>query len=35
MIPVLGNDDAFPPDRLIVDIIYLAVTRLREQRPGS
>lgn len=34
MIPVLGNDDAFPPDRLIVDIIYLAVTRLREQRPG-
>ncbi|WP_083392710.1 S8 family peptidase [Rhodobacter xanthinilyticus] len=34
MIPVLGNNDAFPPDRLIVDMIYLAVTRLRAQRPG-
>ncbi len=34
MIPVLGNNDDFPPDRLIVDMIYLAVTRLREQRPG-
>ncbi|MTE02170.1 S8 family serine peptidase [Paracoccus sp. YIM 132242] len=34
MIPVLGNNDAFPPDRLIVDMIYLAVTRLRQQRPG-
>lgn len=34
MIPVLGNNDAFPPDRLIVDMIYLAVVRLRAQRPG-
>lgn len=34
VIPVMGNDDAFPRDRLIVDLIYLAVTRLREQRPG-
>lgn len=34
MIPVLGNNDDFPPNRLIVDMIYLAVTRLRDQRPG-
>ena len=34
VIPVMGNGDAFPRDRLVVDLIYLAVTRLREQRPG-
>lgn len=34
VIPVLGNDDAFPADRLVVDLIFLAVTRLREQHPG-
>lgn len=34
MIPVMGNGDAFPHDRLVVDLIYLAVMRLREQRPG-
>ncbi len=34
VIPVMGNGDGFPRDRLVVDLIYLAVTRLREQRPG-
>jgi hypothetical protein len=34
LIPVMGNADGFPRDRLVVDLIYLAVTRLREQRPG-
>lgn len=34
VIPVMGNGDAFPRDRLVVDLIYLAVMRLREQRPG-
>lgn len=34
VIPVLGNNDEFPSDRLIIDIIYLAIVRLREQRPG-
>lgn len=34
VIPVMGDRDAFPEDRLIVDLIYLAVLRLREQRPG-
>jgi hypothetical protein len=34
VIPVMGNRDEFPADRLIVDLIYLAVVRLREQRPG-
>ncbi len=34
VIPVMGDHDAFPEDRLIVDLIYLAVLRLREQRPG-
>jgi hypothetical protein len=28
-IPVLGNNDEFPPDRLIVDMIYQAVLRLK------
>lgn len=34
VIPVMGNGDGFPRDRLVVDLIYLAVIRLREQRPG-
>lgn len=34
VIPVMGDGDRFPHDRLVVDIIYLAVMRLREQRPG-
>lgn len=34
VVPVLGDNDAFPRDRLVVDLIYLAVVRLREQRPG-
>lgn len=34
IIPVMGDGDRFPHDRLVVDLIYLAVMRLREQRPG-
>lgn len=34
VVPVMGNNDEFPADRLIVDLIYLAIVRLREQRPG-
>lgn len=34
VVPVMGNGDTFPHDRLVVDLIYLAVTQLREQRPG-
>lgn len=34
VIPVLGNQDAFPADRLVIDLIFLAVTRLRETAPG-
>lgn len=34
VIPVMGDGDRFPRDRLVVDLIYLAVMRLREQRPG-
>lgn len=33
VIPVMGNGDAFPRDRLVVDLIYLAVEQLRKQRP--
>lgn len=29
VVPVLGNHDAFPADRLVVDMIYLALTRMR------
>lgn len=32
--PVMGNNDEFPRDRLVIDIIYLAIVRLREQQPG-
>ncbi|MDX3901619.1 MAG: S8 family peptidase [Sphingobium sp.] len=34
VVPVMGDGDAFPADRLVIDLIFLAVTRLREQRPG-
>ncbi len=34
VIPVMGNGDGFPRDRLVVDLIFLAVMRLREQHPG-
>lgn len=34
IVPVMGDGDAFPADRLVVDLIFLAVLRLREQRPG-
>jgi Subtilase family len=30
VVPVLGNGDVFPADRLIVDLIYLAVHRMRD-----
>lgn len=30
VVPVLGEADRFPPDRLIVDIIYTAVLAMRE-----
>ncbi|MCP1557270.1 UNVERIFIED_ORG: hypothetical protein M2438_001345 [Methylobacterium sp. SuP10 SLI 274] len=34
VVPVMGSGDAFPTDRLVIDLIFLAVTRLREQRPN-
>lgn len=34
VMPVMGDNDDFPRDRLVVDLIYLAIVRLREQRPG-
>ena len=34
LVPVMGDGDAFPRDRLVIDLIYLAVTRLRETAPG-
>lgn len=34
MLPVMGNNDAFPTDRLVIDLIYLAVMRLRQQHPS-
>ncbi len=34
VVPVMGNNDMFPSDRLVVDLVYLAVVRLREARPG-
>lgn len=34
MLPVMGNNDGFPGDRLVVDLIYLAIMRLRENRPN-
>lgn len=34
VVPVMGNGDAFPADRLVIDLIFLAVTRLRVVRPS-
>lgn len=34
VVPVMGNGDTFPRDRLVIDMIFLAVTRLRETAPG-
>jgi hypothetical protein len=34
VVPVMGSGDAFPRDRLIIDMIFLAVTRLRETAPS-
>jgi hypothetical protein len=34
VIPVMGAGDRFPRDRLVVDLIYLAVVRMREHRQG-
>jgi hypothetical protein len=34
VVPVMGNGDAFPRDRLIIDMIFLAVTRLRATAPN-
>lgn len=33
VVPVMGNGDRFPADRLVVDLIFLAATRLRETAP--
>jgi len=34
VVPVLGNGDSFPRDRLIVDMIFLAAMRLRQTAPN-
>lgn len=34
VVPLMGNNDTFPNNRLVVDLMYLAVVRLREERPG-
>ncbi|WP_380785638.1 S8 family peptidase [Sphingomonas sp. R86521] len=34
VLPVMGNNDDFPANRLVVDLIYLAIMRLRENRPN-
>jgi hypothetical protein len=34
VVPVMGDGDAFPRDRLVIDLIYLAVIRLRDTVPG-
>ncbi len=34
VVPVMGDNDHFPSDRLVLDLIYLAIVRMREQRPG-
>ena len=31
----MGDGDAFPRDRLVIDLIYLAVTVCAKQRPAS
>lgn len=34
VVPVMGDGDTFPRDRLVIDLIYLAVMGLRENMPG-
>ena len=34
VVPVMGSGDAFPRDRLIIDLIFLAVSRLSETAPS-
>ena len=34
VVPVMGNGDSFPRDRLVIDMIFLAVTRLRQTAPS-
>jgi hypothetical protein len=34
VLPVMGNNDDFPDDRLVVDLIYRAIMRLRDNRPN-
>jgi hypothetical protein len=34
VVPVMGSGDAFPRDRLTIDMIFLAVARLRETGPS-
>lgn len=33
IVPVMGNCDSFPQDRLVIDMVFLAITRLRETAP--
>jgi hypothetical protein len=33
IVPVLGNRDRFPQDRLVIDMMFLAITRLRDTAP--
>jgi hypothetical protein len=35
MVPVLGENDRFPSDRLVIDMIYQAVTRMRQSDAPS
>lgn len=35
VVPLLGNLDQFPPNRLIVDLIYLALVRMREGQDAT
>jgi len=34
VVPVMGNRDTFPQDRLVIDMVFLAITRLRETAPN-
>ncbi len=33
VLPLLGSDDEFPTNRLVIDLVFLAVQRMREFRP--
>lgn len=35
VVPVLGSKDLFPPNRLIIDLIYSAVVRMRDGRQAT